>query len=137
MTDKPPLKGLAALPAVGLLLQYGRFGLVGLTATGVHVAVFTALLELTDSAGWLANLPAFSLAVVVSYLGHFYWTFPGSDRGSFPRFVATAIFGLTLNTLAAFVIVDLLDLPYIWAIAVMVLVVPVLVFLLAKFWAFR
>ena len=96
---------------------------------------------------WQANVLAFSLAVVLSYFGHSRFTFrpaagvetaggPIGDRRAFARFTVAAGTGLALNSAAAFLIVDYLGYPYVWAIAAMLLVVPLVVFLIAKLWVF-
>lgn len=125
------------------LWQFLRFGFVGIVATILHVAVFSVLLELFDIMAWIANVLAFGLAVCASFFGHFHWTFrPGPDaaslerRRAFPRFLLTAILGLCLNTLVAYIVVDAMNLHYVWAIAIIVLLVPPVIFLIAKFWAF-
>ena len=131
----------ATLPLATQLLKFGG---VGLAATAVHVAVFSGLMEGFVLKAWLANLLAFCVTVTFSYFGHFHWTFKISRTakaerrpGSFPRFFVTAGLGLFLNTVAAFVIVDITGHAYIWAVLVMLFIVPVITFLIAKFWAFR
>lgn len=128
-----------------LAVQYAKFGTVGLSATAVHVLAFTLLIEL---AGWmplLANLASFSVAVLVSFLGHFHWTFrPGGGAArrrhasstALSRFAVVALTGLCLNSLAVHVVVNVLVLPYAIAIAVMVFFVPVVLFAMNKLWAF-
>lgn len=128
-------------------LQYLRFGFVGILATLVHVVTFSFLLELFGIGAWIANLLAFSIAIGVSFFGHFHWTFRHREESAaklrrnqasaFPRFVVTSAIGLCLNTLAAYVVVDVMGQPYMWAVAIMVVFVPPVVFLIAKFWAFR
>lgn len=126
-----------------LILQYVRFGAVGLVSTSTHVLMFTAFIELACLAPLLANLAAFGIALLVSFVGHFHWTFrteiENSERKAglaLARFTAVAITGLLLNSLAVYFIVDLLSLAYPYAIALMISVVPLVLFLLGKFWAF-
>lgn len=128
---------------VRLALQYLRFGVVGLTATAVHVGAFAALIELAGLAPLAANLAAFAVAVAVSFVGHFHWTFRAQTarrdvavRRAFVRFALVACVGLALNSLAVFVVVDLMALSYRYAIVIMVFVVPLVVFAIAKFWVF-
>jgi hypothetical protein len=45
--------------------------------------------------------------------------------------------GLALNSLAVYLVVHLLGLPYQYAIVLMISVVPLLVFVLLKFWVFH
>ncbi len=124
-------------------LQYARFGGVGLCSTATHVGVFSGLIELLAVTPVISNLVAFCVAVVVSFVGHFHWTFPGDAgqgrpaRAAFLRFGATAIFGLALNTLIVYLVDRVFGLPYLYAILGMVILVPPIVFVIAKFWAFR
>ena len=111
-------------------LQYLRFGGVGLCSTVTHVGVFTGLIELLAVTPVISNLLAFCVAVVVSFVGHFHWTFPDeagqgrSARAAFLRFGATAIFGLALNTLIVYLVDQIWQLSYLYAILAMVVADP-------------
>jgi putative flippase GtrA len=90
-----------------------------------------------------ANFVAFGIAVLISFFGHFRWTFRGQTAGgrhrqrtALLRFIIVALTGLALNTLAVYGVVNLLAWPYYYAIALMISVVPLVVFALSKFWAF-
>jgi putative flippase GtrA len=121
-------------------LQYGRFGAVGAAATATHVTLFAGLIELVGLAPLVANLGAFGVAVLVSFVGHRHWTFrPAAERAasrSLCRFVVVALIGLALNSLTVYLTVDLLGLSYRYALVLMVSVVPLAVFTLSKLWAF-
>ena len=130
-----------------LLLQYAKFGIVGISATAIHAGVFTILIESLTLRPLTANILAFSIAVFVSYLGNFVWTFKhemetdGNHMQSrhliFARFFVVAIIGLCLNSLAVYLIVEITMLPYFYAIIPMVGIVPIVIFVLNKFWTFR
>jgi putative flippase GtrA len=127
-------------------LQYLRFGTVGAAATAVHVAVFVGLIELAGAPPLLANAIAFGLAVLISFGGHFHWTFaPRTPRATgigrparlaLIRFFVVALIGLTLNSLAVYLVVNVLALPYGLAIVLMVTVGQAAVFTLSRLWAF-
>lgn len=119
-----------------------RFGVVGAAATATHAAAYL---------GWgyagvppmAANLLAFCIAVIVSFVGHSFWTFPqarkkGRRAGleSFARFAAVALCGLALNTLSVYVVVRVLGLPSAYAAIPMLTAVPLILFLLSRSWAF-
>jgi putative flippase GtrA len=131
-------------PLLRLALQYARFGTVGIAAAAIHIMMFTASIELGGLAPLAANFVAFGVAVVVSFFGHFRWTFRGHTAGggwqrqcaAFSRFVVVALTGLTLNSLGVYVVVNLLAWPYYYAIVLMIAFVPLVVFALNKFWAF-
>ncbi len=107
-----------------------RFLAVGGTATVVHVATAMALVEI---AGWpilSANIVAFAVAVLVSYLGNHRWTFARSGRHDhhLPRFIVLALGGLALNQAIVFALVRGAEIDYRWALLVVVAVVPALSF---------
>ena len=131
------------LPLLQALAQLMRFGVVGLFATGVHVLVFIGCIEILKIEPLWANFPAFLCAVVTGFVGHFTWTFrmhhraqPSHWRGPLFKFTLVSVTGLGLNTLAVYLVVNLLGQPYPYAVLLMVTVVPVVVFLMQKFWTF-
>ena len=121
-----------------LVTQFARFAAVGGLATLVHVAVGLSLVEGVGLAPLPANLAAFSAAVLVSYLGNRRWTFglrdPGLDR--LPRFLLVALLGLVLNQALVFLLVERLAWAYGAALAVVVLLVPLLSFMANRRWVF-
>jgi putative flippase GtrA len=132
---------------VRLVAQYTKFGTVGLAATATHVLAFALLIEAGGLSPLAANLAAFGVALFVSFLGHFHWTFrweiDGADAlrrhtagAALARFGLVALIGLALNSLAVYAVVNVLLLPYAYAIAVMLSVVPLLVFAMSKLWVF-
>lgn len=122
-----------------LLKQLSRFGVVGLVATVVHVAVGLSLHNGVGMAPLWANLIAFCCAVGVSFLGQTRLTFPHAtaDGGAFLRFASVAITGLGANQVIVWVVTSALGGPYWLALAIIVATVPLLTFTLLKFWALR
>ncbi len=124
-----------------LFLQYGRFALVGLGATLVHVLGYVAGIELAGLTPLAANALGFALGVNISFLGHRSWTFRGAQTvgagGTLMRFWAVALAGLALNTLFVYLVTGPLGLAYAWAIPLIAGVTPIVTFLLSKLWAFR
>jgi putative flippase GtrA len=126
--------------------QLVRFGAVGGLATLVHVGFFTLGIELFGFRPMVSNLVAFCLAVIVSFIGHFWWTFRHQPavrmKGSclpwaaFFRFTVVAVTGLALNSLAVFLVVNQFNLSYGYACVLMITAVPFCTFMLSKFWAF-
>ncbi len=115
-----------------------RFLAVGGAATGVHVATAMVLVE---TAGWSilnANVVAFAVAVMVSYLGNHRWTFGRSGRHDhhLPRFVVLAFGGLALDQAIVFAMVQGAEIDYRVALMVVVGVVPALSFVANRCWAF-
>jgi putative flippase GtrA len=107
---------------------------VGGAATLTHLAVALAIVSAhTRVAPLHANLAAFCVAFLVSYLGHRYFTFKAP--GAPVRFLAAALLGLLVNNvvLVALLAAGLSDRL---AIGVAALAAPGVVFLVSKFWVF-
>jgi putative flippase GtrA len=139
MTEAPPI----GLRLRRLLVQGLKFGIVGGLATAVHLALFVLFIELAGMQPFWANFPAFAVAVVVSFTGHFLWTFRRRDREgakhwtpALVKFAATAILGLLLNLLIVHGVVDVFALSYGYAAVLMATLTPTVVFTVSKFWAF-
>lgn len=116
---------------------------MGITATATHALVFVLAIETLAIRPLLANLLAFAIALVVSFSGHSRWTFrprsgaPAPDSAvNAARFLFVALIGLAFNSGVVYTIVDLLGWPYQAALLLMVSAVPMVVFLLSKYWAF-
>ena len=122
-------------------LQYGRFAIVGLGATAVHVAVYAGTIELLGLGPLVANALGFAIAVNVSFVGHRRWTFgsgPTADaRRSLVRFWLVALLGFALNSGFVQLVTGTLGLHYGWSIPLIAGVTPVLTFTFSKLWAFR
>lgn len=127
---------------MNLVIQGGKFGIVGLLATGVHVGTYVGTVALFGLSPLLANLAGFCIGVIVSYSGHSRWTFRdasaenGNGIGALGKFVIIAISGLLLNTALVYLLTDVLKLHYLYAAIPMVTLVPALTFAFAKYWAF-
>jgi putative flippase GtrA len=137
MIEKPPVSARSRL----LLVQGLKFGTVGGLATAVHLALFVLCIELLGMRPFWANFPAFAIAVVVGFAGHFLWTFRDRDgvnswKPAFVKFAVTAILGLFLNSLIVYGVVDTFGLGYGYAAALMATLTPAVVFAVSKFWAF-
>jgi len=123
-------------------LQAAKFGSVGLIATATHVTIFSIVIEIWDVDPMLSNLIAFCFAFGVSFFGHFHWTFSESGvarrslRSAGLRFLFTALIGLALNSLVVYAVEHVFRLPYIYATIGMIFLVPPVLFIMSKYWAF-
>ena len=125
---------------LALVLQYGRFVLVGCGATLVHVLVYAASIEFWRLQPLLANALGFAAGVNVSFVGHRRWTFRGTAaeaRRSFVRFWVVALLGFALNSLFVQLVTGTLGLHYGWSIPLIAGGTPVFTFNLSRAWAFR
>ena len=127
-----------------LFVQGLRFGLIGGIATIVHIGIFTLCIEILGVRPFVANFPAFSIAVLVSFAGHFSWTFKHHDEHdrkewmpALVKFIVVALLGLGMNSVIVYGVVNVAQLPYWYAIVLMVTVTPLAVFVLSKLWAFK
>lgn len=123
-----------------LFKQIIRFILVGTVAALVQLS---ALYFLVDFLNWHplnANILAFILAFVVSYSGHQFWTF-GSiktrNREALWRFFIVAISSFLLNQSLFYIFLIHFHVYYLWALIIVLMIVPPITFILSKLWAFR
>ncbi len=124
---------------MGLAARLGRFGVVGIVATAVHVAAGLGLHHLAGASPLWANGIAFSVAVVVSFLGQSRLTFPEAtaDGAAFVRFVAAALLGFGLNQVIVWAVTSPLDAPYWVALLAVLVSVPAINFCVIRYWALR
>lgn len=121
------------------LVRFSKFGLVGVLATLVHVAVFLLLVQSRAASPLQASVPAFAAALALSYTFNRSWTFSatGRHRRQLPRYASIAGLGLSMNLLIMYVVVDVLKWAYGAALALVVLSVPLATYFLNRRWTFR
>lgn len=123
-----------------LLRQLTRFGIVGFTAAVLHLSLMFFLVE---TYGWqplIANVIAFFTAFQVSYWGHRYWTFDSTltlHRVAFPRLLFLNAIGLIANEGLFYFFITTFHLPYLFALFLVLAILPLATFTLNKFWVFR
>lgn len=116
-----------------------RFGLVGLLATGVHLAVGLLLLA-AGAHPLLANALGFATALSVSLIGHHWFTFASVAPfvRTAPRYALIAVLGFLFNSLVLAALIRLLppgfEAP---ALIVAVLLTPLVTFFAARLFAYR
>lgn len=116
-----------------------RFGLVGVAATLVHLLVANMVLITCSSSVYLSSLCGFATAFLVSYLGHYYFTFQTkkAHQETLIRFFSIA-FGGFLGSYIVLALLARLDLPSeTIRLTISILIIPVITYLLAKGWAFK
>jgi putative flippase GtrA len=121
------------------LVGLSKFALVGTLATLIHIVVFAVLVEATEASPVEASVPAFLVAMLVSYAFNRAWTFRASarHRAALPRYASIAALGLSLNVLIMYVTVNVLQWWYVSSLALVVLVVPFTTFHLNRCWTFK
>ena len=118
--------------------RIARFGLVGVAATLTHALVLWAAVEFAGIRPTFATLLGFFTAFCVSYSGHYHFTFRSTQphRTALPAFAFAAGTGATLNALIFSMMTDVFTIPYWYAFAVTVVIVPPVVYILSKSLAF-
>jgi len=123
-----------------LFLELTRFGLVGISAAMIHFAIVVALVESQWLQPLVANIVAFSVAFQISYWGHRYWTFSGTQQKhavAFPRLLLVSGLAFITNESLFYILMTLFKLPYMLALLMVLSVLPVAVFTLNKLWVFE
>jgi len=115
-----------------------RFGSTGIAATLLHLLIAFAAAKGMDLSPYAANAAGFASAFIVSYLGHFYWTFGhrAGHRRYLARFLVLSLSGYGLSNLIIWLVVERAGLPFVLALPWIALAVPAFTFLSAKYWAF-
>lgn len=115
-----------------------RFGLVGGAATLSYALLGLLFVNGCGLPVLAGNALAYLISFFVSYWGQSAWTFrAGSGHKSMlPRFAATQALGLGLNSAIIWLLTGL-GLSYELAMPAAVVLVPVIVYLLCKYWVFR
>ncbi len=88
----------------------------------------------------IANIFAFLSAYPVSYYGHNFFTFSEHKhqvKDSIKKFFLVALLGFCLNEGGYFILLTYTKLHYLEALIIILLLVPISTFVLAKFWAFK
>lgn len=129
----------AGPPIASPARRIGRFIVVGCTAAAVH---WTGVVWLVSQWGLqpaLANVPAWLMALVVSFVGHHRWTF--GDRGApmgtaAVRFFVVSAAGFAVNEGAYLALLHWSSLRYDLVLAGVLVAVAVLTYLASRHWAF-
>jgi putative flippase GtrA len=126
-------------PVASPARRIGRFVVVGCAAAAVH---WTGVVWLVSQWGLqpaLANVPAWLMAFVVSFVGHHRWTF--GDRGAAmgqaaARFLLVSATGFAINEGAYVALLHWSSLRYDLVLAGVLVAVAVLTYLASRHWAF-
>ena len=122
-----------------IIQQAMRFGAVGLGATLVHYG--TAMLLIGRGIDpMLSNFCAFMTAFIVSFSGHFLWSFRHQDAEMGPaliRFSIVAACAFGLNQLAFAGVLKWTHLGHGLGLAIVLIGVAGTTFIFSKIWAFR
>jgi putative flippase GtrA len=114
-----------------------RFGISGVLATGLHVAIALSLIGWCAAPPPLANAVAFACATVWSYLANTLWSFSAApDLRNACRFAVVALCGMSLTALIAGLAQKAGAVPLV-GIGLVVSVVPGFTFVAHRYWTYR
>jgi putative flippase GtrA len=129
---------------VHIVSQIGRFGIVGMASTALHVALFTGLVKSGAASPMAANVMAFALAFLLSFFAHFSWTFRCVNIAQkwqvltmLLRFLVVALIGLGFNTCWVYLVTTILGMAYYYTNFFFLLVTPTILFVCNKFFVFK
>lgn len=134
-----------------LLMQFVKFGIVGLSNTVISYVIYVVTLILFQKKNLIPSvdyLAAQVIAFVLSVLWSFYWNnkfvFEKADNEErnivhalIKTYISYAFTGLFLNSIFSLLWVEVLGIPKIIAPIINLLVSVPLNFVMNKFWAFR
>lgn len=124
--------------AIVELFVIGRFAIIGLLATILHIGMLWLLITQGDVYPIVANLLAFLVAFLLSFTGHYYWTF-SSKRNRLQalwRFLIVSGSAFMLNNFVLALLLEVNGFPPVVSAVSAAFVIPVITFILGKIWVF-
>jgi putative flippase GtrA len=121
-----------------LFLQLCRFGIVGLGAAIVHIGMVMWLVQLHHLTPLFANIFAFGISFQLSYWGHRLWTFDNTaamHRVAIPRLLGLQLLNFAANESLFYFFLSL-QIPYPFALMIVLAILPLFTFAVSKFWVF-
>ncbi len=116
------------------------FTIIGIIASAVHYFVAIGLAYLGSLSAIYANIFGFLIALLVSYVGHQFFSFPKKNKQikkTFIRFFCVTLVGFLVNQcLIVFILKDT-SLPFWLVLGVVMLTIAISTYLLSRFWVFK
>ena len=119
------------------LWQVIRFGVVGVAATATYFCTGFGLSHFSTFSALQIHLSAFVVSVVVSYVGHAYFTFGVSGKKPMLRFAGITGILFGASSLLTVILTELFAVSRFWNVVVITITYPVCSFLLHRFWTFK
>lgn len=118
------------------LQQFVKFSMIGAINTLIHIIITISIVELLHFHPIVANSLAFLSANMFSYWANSRWSFRTKLSGMrFVRFVTISIVGL-LITVGGSGLAEIMNWHYLVGVAIVVCALPILTFVLHKYWTF-
>jgi putative flippase GtrA len=115
-----------------------RFSAVGGVATVIHIGIAMALVAAAGANPTVGAMIGFATAFLVSYLGHFRFTFAvsGRHRDFLLKFAVSSLASFLLSTTAVWAATAVLGINYKPALIALAIIVPVCNYIVNRFWVF-
>jgi putative flippase GtrA len=123
-----------------LIGEVARFVVVGCLAAATHWTVAVGCVEFLGAPPLLANVAGWLVAFLVSFGGHYRWTFrhhPKLLLKALRRFFLVSASGFLVNECAYAWLLSTTRLPYDGLLAALLIAVAGLTFVVSRLWAFR
>jgi len=119
-------------------LRLARFSAVGTIATVAHIVVAAILVAAAGANPTVGAMIGFVAAFMVSYFGHFRFTFAASGRyrDYLLKFAISSLASFLLSTGAVWVATAILGIDYKPALIALGIIVPLCNYLMNRFWVF-
>lgn len=114
-----------------------RFNIIGILATGAYFFSGMALGYYTGLSPLYVHFKAFAISIIISYLGHAYFTFGISGPRYVIRFVVITGLLFCASTVLTAVLSHVFSVQEFWLILIVTAVYPVFSFLLHSIWTFK
>lgn len=113
-----------------------RFNLVGWAATGAYLGIGLALGLQANADPMTVHLIAFPVSIVVSFLGHAYFTFRRSGVHYIFRFAATTLVLFLVSSAVTYLLTESYEASSALTVTVVTFGYPILSFILHAAWTF-
>ena len=114
------------------------FAAVGLLASAIHILVAWLLMFFLGVSVFICNLFGFLTAFVISYVGHYFFSFrsSASHLQALAKFLLTAITGFLFNTFILYLLIHFFGYESIIFVVFAVACSAGLVYLISNYWVF-
>lgn len=130
---------LASIRSPGMLNRWIRHLVAGGAGTLLYMLLVAMFVELAGLHPVTSVMIAFIIMEIYTYLINRAWVYAPKEGHAYaiPRFLTVTVVALSLNTGIMYLIVESLDLWYVWGLLATTLIVPPTNFLMNYFWAFK
>jgi putative flippase GtrA len=121
-----------------MIIPAAKYLVVGVLGTLTHLGLLYVTVEFLHFTPLLGSSTAFIWVVLQSYGLNRTWTFQSKKKHAItlPRYIVVSVAGFLTNLLVMFVMINVLEVWYIIAQMVTILVIPAMNFLMNKYWTF-